>query len=195
MTSNRGSKPAFENLSVDYFSQLRTFTNQHRHNPVQMTLENSLESNVSVTTIDVMMIETSSSVTHQKSQSDLKSNCSTTLKDAFSKRIDNPSIQPIRRFRRRNSAVASMLFPTVQSATLEELSRATPDGLTKLDLSYSIKSLNSLEVLEKARGIVENTLKSSTVDHSSDHPSDSCDDKEHEEQGRRKRRKNTGATE
>ena len=137
---------------------------------------------------------------HQKCLEDgVPSELSTTaLVDAYRKTCDGPPVQLHRRFQRRNSAVASMLFPSVKTALFDELSqKGNPSECRPvLKLPKSLGSLGPYEALKKARQVIDSSSCVSGDTSPVKRPRDSEVYNELEEgadeRGSRKRRKTTG---
>ena len=140
---------------------------------------------------------------HQKTLEDgLPSEVLTTsLVDAYRKTCNAPPVQLHRRFQRRNSAVASMLFPSVKTALFDELSqkRNTSECSPVLKLPKSLSSLGPFEALKKARQVMDSSSRVSGDTSPVKRPRVSEDDNElnggADERGSRKRRKTTGTIE
>lgn len=137
---------------------------------------------------------------HQKSLEDgLPSELSTTsLVETYMKTCNAPPVQLHRRFQRRNSAVASMLFPSVKKALFDELSQKRNDSECSpvLRLPKSLSSLGPLEALKKARQVMDSSPRVSGDTSPVKRLRVSEDDNElnrgADERGSRKRRKTTG---
>ena len=140
---------------------------------------------------------------HQKSLKDgVPSELSTTtLVDAYRKTCDAPPVQLVRRFQRRNSAVASMLFPSFKTALSDELpqQRNPSECRPVLTLTKALSPLDPSKALAKASEVMDSSSCVSGGTSPVKRPRLSEDDNElnrgAEERGSRKRRKATGTIE
>lgn len=142
-------------------------------------------------TFDEMSASTGSpqkSLENMSSQISLK-----TLGTMYHKELNEAPSQPHRRYQRRNSATASMLFPSVSTASSEK-GRSNPCTTSvPLNLSFSHQHLTPREALEKAREMMGNVQDIAFATRVKDGSSlkrssaaEACDGDE--EQGRQKKR-------
>ena len=142
-------------------------------------------------TFDEMSASTGSpqkSLENMSSQISLK-----TLGTMYHKELNEAPTQPHRRYQRRNSATASMLFPSVSTASSEK-GRSNPCTTSvPLNLSFSHQHLTPREALEKAREMMGNVQDIAFATRVKDGSSlkrssaaEACDGDE--EQGRLKKR-------
>jgi hypothetical protein len=126
-----------------------------------------------------------------------------TLGTLYRKQLDASPPRRHSRYQRRNSAVASMLFPSVTTATLGAFSPClnSPTSIQSqsLDIPFAILSMGPLEALEKAKEMIESmpNIPSPRADISRTKRSNDSESLEEsggdEEQSLRKRQK-TAAT-
>jgi hypothetical protein len=92
----------------------------------------------------------------QKSLENVSSQISLkTLGTMYQKQLNEAPHQPRRRYQRRNSATASMLFPSANTANCETVT-SNPSKTSPLNLSFTRQHLTPQEALEKAREMMGN---------------------------------------